>query len=162
MREELNDLKWQDCDPQSWSLWYDAILLIFFSSINISSGGFLPLQFHLKIAAFSHHRPAFSLSLMLFPRHWIHSKGSRLPLHYWVTVLGGIDTCNPNEIHGIIPVFTLHPDMFAAQLNSNVARQRFLRSSAVWTIWYVAHRFYPLNSVLLTSNVLSEWSSCHQ
>ena len=24
MREELSDTKWQDCDPQSWSLWYDA------------------------------------------------------------------------------------------------------------------------------------------
>jgi hypothetical protein len=24
MREELSDTKWQDCDPQSWSLWYDS------------------------------------------------------------------------------------------------------------------------------------------
>jgi hypothetical protein len=34
MREELSDLKWQDCDPQSWSLW--KVQLVYYVSKKIN------------------------------------------------------------------------------------------------------------------------------
>jgi hypothetical protein len=96
MREELSDTKWQDCDPQSWSLWYDAkhvLSRFIFHSIRTSGGLLLP-QSRWRSAIFNAYLLILILRLMSFLRHpWGHSQGNNLLPLLQVTVLGGINTC---------------------------------------------------------------------
>ena len=115
---------------------FSAFLLPAPSSSNYASpysGGYLPRLFRSKNAAFNHHRPVSILTLMWGHRHHLmHSKGSQLPRHLWSRVRGGTDICKPPcmpvEQTGNYAPFS---DMFAAQQNSNVVRQKFSRCSAV-------------------------------
>jgi hypothetical protein len=97
MREELSDTKWQDCDPQSWSLWYHAkhIVSLFMFHIMRTSGGLLLLQSRWRNSIFSAYLLILILPLMSFLRHrWGHSQGNNLLSLLQVIVLGGINTCN--------------------------------------------------------------------
>ena len=64
MREELSDTKWQDCDPQSWSLWYDAnVMACLWIFVTVLSGGCLPHQYLSRNAVFSSHNRLVSRPL---------------------------------------------------------------------------------------------------